>query len=325
MGENKQTRGVQRGERKKNKRKRYLTVLAMFVLFLIVGVLGYGYYLQQKVVKVLDDSYEKVEKKEIEEEVPLTDNISVLIIGVDDSKARDTALLSRSDALLYATLNNESKTVKLLSIPRDSYVYDPIRKVNDKIGHAHAYGDTEGTIRTVENLLELPVDYYVKMDFEAFIDVVDAVGGVTVEVPYDRLELDENDQQTIELKQGEQHLDGRHALAFARTRKLDNDIERGKRQQELLEAVMKESFKVKNVLNYGKMVDAVGENIKTDMRLSEIKQLLAYLKNGLPEITTLNLEGTDDKIDGIYYWQLEPYNLNEVQKELREHLEYERY
>ena len=75
--------------------------------------------------------------------------------------------------------------------------------------------------KRVEELLDIPIDYYVKMNFNAFIDVVDALGGIEVEVPYDRLELDENDKYTIQLKKGLQHLDGEHALALARTRKLD--------------------------------------------------------------------------------------------------------
>ena len=100
------------------------------------------------------------------------------------------------------------------------------------------------TIETVEELFEIPVDYYVKMNFNAFIDVVDAIGGIDVEVPYDRTEKDENDKYTIHLKKGLQHLDGKHALALARTRKLDTDVERGKRQQMILQAIMKEAVSV---------------------------------------------------------------------------------
>ena len=92
--------------------------------------------------------------------------------------------------------------MKLVSIPRDSYVYIPEVGYRDKITHAHAFGGTRATIEPVEELFDIPVDYYVKMNFNAFIDVVDALGGIEAEVPYNRTEKDENDKYTIHLKKG---------------------------------------------------------------------------------------------------------------------------
>ena len=107
--------------------------------------------------------------------------------------------------LMLATLNNKSKTVKLVSIPRDSYVYIDEVGYKDKITHAHAYGGTRASIETIEDLLEVPVDYYVRMNFNAFIDVIDALGGIEAEVPYKLLEKDENDQTTVQLEPGLQN------------------------------------------------------------------------------------------------------------------------
>lgn len=315
---------------KKNSKKR--TVLKVFLSVAIIAflsVVGYGVYIQQKVNSAADRAYEALDertKSVLREEAvePLKDNVSILFIGIDESEKRKEDGSPRSDALLVATLNNKEKTVNLLSIPRDSYVYDPNRDRSDRINHAHAFNGTKGTIDTVENLLDIPIDYYVKMDFNAFIDVVDAVGGITAEVPYDYLELDENDQRTIELKKGEQHLDGRHTLALARTRKLDSDVERGKRQQMILNAIMKEAFSVKSITKVGDIIDAVGNNMKTNMTYSEMKSFLEYAKGGLPEVNMLHLEGYDDenwlKNGGPYYWQLDEDALEELKYELKVHL-----
>lgn len=316
----------QQAPKKRSRKKLAIRITLLIILITLLGVVGYGIFLQKKVNNAVSGAYEALDdrlKSELREEAvePLKDNVSILFIGVDDSDMRKGTGNSRSDALLLATLNNESKTVKLLSIPRDSYVYDPGRKRKDKITHAHAFGGTEGTIHTVENMLEVPIDYYVKMNFNAFIDIVDAVGGIDVEVPYDHIELDEDDQLTIELKKGVQHLDGRHALALARTRKLDSDVERGKRQQLILEAIMKNALSIKSVTKYGDVIDAVGDNMKTDMTMNEMKSFLEYVKGGLPEITMLNLVGEDDWSNGPYYWQLDEKELKATIQELKEHLE----
>src|SRR5699024_210933 len=134
---------------------------------------------------------------------PKFDNVSVLIMGVDASDKRENAETARTDTLMLATLNKDAKSVKLLSIPRDSYVYIPEVGYETKINHAHAYGGHKAAIDTVENLLNIPVDYYVKVNFEAFIDVVDAIDGITVDVPYDFREQDSTDKaNAIQLFEG---------------------------------------------------------------------------------------------------------------------------
>src|SRR5690625_1334326 len=147
--------------------------------------------------------------------------------------------ISRTDALILATLNKDDKSVKLVSIPRDSLVYIPEVGYEDKITHAHAFGGTKATIETVENKLELPVDYYVKLNFHAFVDVVNAINGVEVDVPYEFKESDSDDKRdNIHLYPGVQNLNGEEALAFSRTRYKDSDIDRGKRQLELIDSVI---------------------------------------------------------------------------------------
>lgn len=298
-----------------------ISIVVALSFFMIVA--AYAVTLNKKAELAADRAFEDLPSRQTKQDKvePAKDNVSILLIGVDDSEKRGQGDgNSRSDALLIATLNPKQKTVKLLSIPRDSYVYIPKVGYKDKITHAHAYGGTEATIETVEELFNIPINYYVKTNFDAFIDVVDALGGIDVEVPYDRIEQDENDKKTIKLEKGLQHLDGRHALALARTRKLDSDIERGKRQQLILTAMMEQAKSPATITKLGDLFDALGDNMKTNMQYKEMLSLLEYAKGGIPKVDTLSLEGADDWSTGVYYWQLKSEDLAEKSMILQSHL-----
>ncbi|MEC1180850.1 LCP family protein [Metasolibacillus meyeri] len=316
-------------EKKPSRLSLALKITLILAASLLICVTTYGMYLTKKVEHAAEQAYEPVEKRgetstkrptEVKVE-PVQDNVSVLFIGIDDSDQRGQgAEGSRSDALLLATLNRTTKTVKLLSIPRDSYVYVPHVGYKDKITHAHAFGGTLATIETVEELFDIPVDYYVRMNFNAFIDVVDALGGIEAEVPYAMLEKDEFDRNTVRLQPGLQHLNGREALALARTRKLDSDMERGKRQQEILKAIAQQAASISSITKYDELIDAVGANMKTNMTFKEMKGFFSYLTQGVPRIDSLTIEGYDDMSTGIYYYQLEEQSLNETKEILKSHL-----
>ena len=317
-----------RQEKKQSSRKRLALKISIFSVLTIVLVGAvYAVILQKKAVDAADRAYEALDdrvKSDLRDEVvePLKDNVSILFIGVDESEKRNQGdSNSRSDALLVATLNNKDKSVKLVSIPRDSKVYIPDRERNDKITHAHAFGGVPGTIKTVEGMLDIPIDYYVKMNFNAFIEVVDALGGIEAEVPYKLTELDENDKRTINLEPGLQELNGKEALALARTRKMDSDIERGKRQQMILKSIMSQATSVKSITKYGDVIDAVGDNMKTNMTFTEMKSFFEYAKGGMPDVEMINISGSNDMSTGIYYWLPNEENLQEIIRDLRDHLD----
>ena len=236
------------------------------------------------------------------------------------AKSRDLGGATRTDALILATFNIKQKTIKMVSIPRDSYVYIPVEGKKDKITHAHVFGSTQGTIETVEELFDIPVDYYAKLNFDAFIDVVDALNGITVDVPITFTEQDSQDTAgAIHLTKGFQKLNGEEALALARTRKIDNDIERGKRQQLVLRAIMDKAVSVGSITKYGDVMESMGNNVKTNMDFGEILSFFNYLKDGI-QVKSLALEGKDATIDGTYYYQLDDSSLSEVAETLKDHL-----
>ena len=317
---------MKRQEKKEStKLRKALKVLLILATSVLICISTYGIYLAKKAEYAANGAYEadnrETSAKREEKVTPIEDNVSILLIGVDDSENRGQgADNSRSDALILATLNKKTKTVKTLSIPRDSYVYIPSKGYRDKINHAHAYGGTPATIDTIENLLDIPVDYYVRMNFNAFIDVVNALGGIEIEVPYSFVELDEYENPIIKLQKGYQKLNGSEALALARTRKHDSDIERGKRQQEILKAIAQQAAKPSSILKYDDVIDAVADNMKTNMTFSEMKSFLSYLSSGMPRIDSLALEGADDWSTGVYYYKLNDESLENTKATLQSHL-----
>ena len=304
----------------------FFKVTMLLTLSLVICATAYGVYLTKQAEHAANNAYEEIEDRKLPEQrevkvEPAQDNVSILILGVDDSEKRGQgADNSRTDALMLATLNNKTKTVKLVSIPRDSYVYIPHIGYNDKINHANARGGTLASIETVEELFDIPIDYYLRVNFNAFIDIVDALGGIEAEVPYAMLEKDEFDRNTVNLQPGLQTLGGREALALARTRKQDNDIERGKRQQEIIQAIASKASSFTSISKYDDILAAVGNNMKTDMTFTEMKSFFSYLSNGMPRIDTLTLEGYDDMSTGVYYYKLDQEALEETSHILKSHL-----
>lgn len=313
--------------KKRRLRKRVkFVIIPLLIAFL--SILSYGAYLYIKTNSALTGAYEDDErnKSKLRDEYvdPKFDNVSILVMGIDQNeKRKDKESASRTDALILATLNKDDKSVKLVSIPRDSLVYIPEVGYEDKINHAHAFGGTPATIETVEGLLDIPVDYYVKLNFHAFVDVVDAINGVEVEVPYEFKESDSSDKRdSIHLYPGMQKLNGEEALAFARTRKKDSDVDRGKRQLEIVNSVINKSTSLTQFLQYDNIIDAVGKNMTTNMTFTEIKSFFSYATHGKNiDVEQLALDGNDYQPDRVYYWQLDDFSLQNTTAKLKAHLE----
>lgn len=312
--------------RKNKKKRRYLYILIPIVVLLGAGV-TFAAVVLNNANQIVAESYEddgRENGSSLRDAAvdPTVDDVSILFIGVDQSEKRKANNESNelTDALILATLNKDDKSVKMVSIPRDSYVYIPDLGYTTKINHAHAFGGVASTLETVEGLFDIPVDYYVKINFNAFIDVVDELNGIEVDVPYELYEQNSEDTAgAIHLMPGEQLLDGEEALALARTRKQDNDIERGKRQQEIIKAIVDRSVSFNTLLNLDNLMQAVGDNMTTNMTFNEIKSFVSYGSTGSLDIETLSLKGSDLVTDA-YYYQLDEADVAEKQATLKEHL-----
>jgi LCP family protein required for cell wall assembly len=313
---------------KKRKRRKRMTMLFLIplLLFMSVGAV-YGAFLYNKAENVFTDSFKGIagrDKSELRDKAvdPTKDNVSILFIGIDESKSRNFGNSTRSDALMLATFNNKKKSVKLLSIPRDTYTYIPKLGYKTKINSAHAHGGPKPTIDAVENLLDVPVDYYVEMNFYAFMDVVDALNGITVDVPYEISEKNSEDKHNaIHLMPGKQKVKGEDALAFVRTRHQDSDIQRGERQQQAMKAIMDKATSFNAISKYDNIIEAVGKNMKTNMTFDEMKAFIKYGSSGTLDVKSLSLKGDDSYIEHVYYYQLQDDSLQKVKQELKDQLE----
>ncbi|HDR7792997.1 TPA: LCP family protein [Bacillus luti] len=259
------------------------------------------------------------------EDVEITkEPFTILIMGIEDYATDGQN--GRTDSLMFATVNPKTKKISLMSIPRDSRVQIIGKNKEDKINAAHAYGGEKMAIKTVENFLQVPVDHYLKIDFQGFKGIVDAVGGVTVDVPFDFWERSDIDyDKKIEFKQGQQDLNGEEALAYVRMRKQDpnGDYGRAARQRQLLAAVAQKLNSASTVFKIKDLTTVVGKYIKTDIPISDGLALYNKLSGFDPStMQTLKLEGEDKKIGGIYYFLPDPNSVemvrNEIKKELGE-------
>lgn len=229
--------------------------------------------------------------------VSTSGNLNVLIVGVD---AREGESVSRSDSLLLAHVNKDHKIVDLISIPRDSYVYIPAVEREDKINHAHAYAEIEGTIETVELLFDIKIDKYVEVDFTKMISLVDTLDGIDLTPTATFCEQDENDQaDSYCFTEGvKEHMDGKNALAYARHRKSDSDFARAGRQQEVIKAMVStvKSAGVPKMFNFYQDVTKISD---TDFGLWDIT---GYADMAFHEFS-LN-QSVAEGVGGLFY---EPY------------------
>ena len=236
-----------------------------------------------------------------EELIKAKNKAIILIMGVD--KREDD--VGRSDTLMIATIDPRLDQATLLSIPRDTRV--KIRgRGYDKINAAYAYGGVELAQSTVENFLGIDIDHYVQIDTSSFVKIIDAIGGVDIDVEkrmYYEDPWDDNGGLVIDLYPGKQHMDGKTAVTYVRYRDSEGDIGRVKRQQAFMTACMNKVTSPEIVPRIPKIVREVIEAVDTDMSLRQLLELAGSLKaaqqNGLE---TEMVPGYPLYIDDISYW-----------------------
>ncbi|MBO9130854.1 LCP family protein [Bacillus sp. 165] len=315
---------------KKKKRRRIAVLLILPLLILLFGGAGYTAYLYKKAQNVAKAAYKGLDRgeksaKRLEAVKPLEDNISILIMGVDESQERkenqkEFGNAFRTDALLLATLNKDDKSIKLVSIPRDTRVYIPVKDKENKITHAYAYGGANSTIETVENFLDVPVDYYVKFNFDSFVKIIDTLGGIDLDVPVSFTEMNSKGVRSIHLNKGYQHLDGEQALALARTRHIDNDFMRGQRQQLIIEAAAKKALSLNSVPKMADLIDAAGSDMETNLTFDDLIGIVKTMLGTQLNMEKMQIQCTDEYINNVYYAEPDEESVNEIQTILKQHL-----
>lgn len=266
-------------------------------------------------------------KRESEIVIDATQPISFAFLGVDNgAQGRDT-LTGRSDAILIGTVNPKTRTTTLVSIPRDTYSlmvdYEPYEGMPyyDKLTHAYAFGEAEMAINSIQELVNIPIDYYVEVNMQGLMDIVDALGGVTVTSPLTF------DYQENYFTEGETRLlNGKEALAFSRMRKTDpeGDFGRQKREKIVIKAIMDKALSLGTLTNYKSILQTVEDNVKTNLTFKDMTDMFLTYGKSLENFETENLIGEELWLDDIYYLYAYPEDRLEVSNILREQLEIEK-
>ena len=235
---------------------------------------------------------------ELKSEKSLSEPFTILIMGVDSEKDGLNANAAfNGDTLMMITFNPKTLNATIFSIPRDTYVPIACRKnAENKINSSAAYG-TKCVIDTIENLTDINIDYYIKINFKGVVNLIDSLGGIDVDVPIKFCEQDSErrfGEYEICLDKGYQHLNGEQALAFARHRHslLRGDIDRTKHQQLVIEAIAKKMLKKVSFSDFKEILDSISDNIATNIETEQIlsfydtiKQMLLNSLNGEDLIT----------------------------------------
>lgn len=305
-----------RSSRKKKKKWPWIVGIPAVLL---LGIVAFVIMVYMDFTKTIKDTYEPIDREiSGKREVPVAfdkeEPFSVLVLGVD-AREGDSG---RSDTIVVLTVNPETNSTKMVSIPRDTYTEIVGRGFKDKLNHAFAFGGTEMAMDSVENLLDIPIDYVVQVNMESFKDIVDAVGGITVNNALDFKE------GNYSFAKGNIHLNGDEALAYVRMRKQDprGDFGRQDRQKQVIEGVLREGASVSSILNYKDIFGAIGNNVRTNMTFDEIVDIQKHYRNAVGNVDQLYIkDGQGQKMNGIWYYILNDNELNQIKGELKEHLE----
>ena len=209
------------------------------------------------------------------------DSFNILISGIDTYGT--ITKVSRSDVNILVTVNPSTHSILLTSIPRDYYVLIPEFNEYDKLTHAGIYG-IETSVSTIENLLDTTINYYVKVNFTSLVDIVDALGGITVESNYDF-----TTQDNYHFTKGINKLNGKEALSFARERKAfaDGDRIRGQNQELILASLINKAMSPSIITNYVDLLNALDDKFVTNITNEEITN---FIKKQISEMSSWNID-----------------------------------
>ena len=274
---------------------------------------------------------------------------SILLIGVDSVNPKMNANQSfNGDTLMVLTFNPNTLNATMFSIPRDTYTTIACKNRVNKINTSAYYG-TKCVIDTVEKFVDIDIDYYVKINFKGVVALVDALGGVAVDVPYSFCEQNSNREfgsSTVYVEKGMQRLNGEQALALARNRKrwpgycaskwnlgVRNDFVRGQNQQLVVTGIAKEIKNIRSVPDFYDIIDAVSSNIDTNITTNQLLSFYEVAKNILMTALSSNddfitiertyLTGYDLLIDGRYTFQYYDSSLKAIVEAMKYNLELE--
>ncbi|WP_257348159.1 LytR family transcriptional regulator [Pseudalkalibacillus decolorationis] len=298
--------------------KKLLIIFASLIGVVVIGAGAYAYYLYDSVKDTAQQIHEPIDPdREATKPKPKVNKedlepISILLMGVDERPGDR----GRSDTMIVITVNPKKESMYMFNIPRDTRTLIVGRGEQDKINHAYAFGGTKMAVETVEHFLDIPLDYYIKVNMQGFKDIVNAVGGVTVTNEF------AFSDGGYSFEEGEIHLSSEEALAYVRMRKKDpdGDLGRNERQRQVIKAVIDKGASFSSITKFDDVLDVISENVKTNMTFDEMKDIQAHYKGARKTLKTFEVDATPTNIDGIFYFLVPEEERNEITQKLKEHL-----
>ncbi|GEM04194.1 transcriptional regulator LytR [Halolactibacillus miurensis] len=296
--------------KKKNKKKWWILTPVIILLVLLLSIVGYGVHLYNEVKSnVNDNMHEKVsgnviDTEKTKEKIENKDNLNILLLGIDS----ESSVSGRSDAIIVMTLKPNEDKIQLVSIPRDTRTTIAGRGTEDKINHAHAFGGPDMAIETVENFLDIDIDYFARVNMDGMAELVDLVGPITVN---NELNFSQGGNT---FPTGNITLTGDETMNFVRMRKEDprGDFGRTERQRKVIEGIVREGAKIENITRISDLLDVLGNNVSTNMTFSDMTSLFQGYRQTASNFEDYQMQGSGSMINNIYYHIVTEEEINKV-------------
>ncbi|QCA29619.1 transcriptional regulator [Vagococcus xieshaowenii] len=303
--------------------KKLLKTIIGILVLLILAVAGMAAKVYFDAKGTASDIHKPIDREvsELRDKAAQTkkgDPISILLLGIDTGDLGRVEQ-GRSDTMMIATLNPNTKKSTLVSIPRDTYTAIIGHDTIDKLNHAYAFGGAEMSMLSVENLLDIPVDHYVAVDMGGLKQVVDIVGGIDVDNDI------EFTQDNYSFPIGVNHMNGEQTLAYIRMRYDDpnGDYGRQNRQRKVVTAILKQALSFNTLTNYNDILKLLQNSVATDLTWDQLLDLQSKYSSSFGSMTSDQLQGTGDMIGGVSYQIIGDDELARVTTLLKEQLEVE--
>lgn len=305
-------------------------IILMFLSLLTVTVIGIGAYgltILNQTTGTLSKTYKSFgnETNVIAENKPMT----ILLMGVDTGNgSREDPWAGNSDTMILVTVNPRTKETTMTSLERDilTNVSSDGQTVQEKLNAAYAQGGAKLAIKTIQDLLNIHIDRYVMINMKGLIQLVDKIGGITVNNPFDfDISIEENEPEyTAKIAPGRHEINGEQALVYSRMRYQDpeGDYGRQKRQREVIKKIVEKVLSLNSLSHYKGIIDSVSDNMQTNISLdsNSLLQLLGY-KDALSTIHQYQLKGEDATLaDGGSYQIVTSKHLLKIQNIIRKAL-----
>lgn len=290
---------------KQKKSKTWLKIVGVIITVLVIAVGSYAFYLYNSAKKLVNEDMhspvDAIDTTLTKEKLKKTEKLNILLLGIDSEGDQQ----GRSDAIMVMQLEPAKDEMQIISIPRDTRTEIIGRGHQDKINHAFAFGASDCgapcganmSIATVENMLDIEIDYYVSINMDGLVELVDELGTITVD------NKNAWSEGQYDFPEGVVEMDGNKTKAFVRMRKKDpsGDFGRTQRQRQVIEGIIQKGASVGSLPNLTGMMNVLGENMSTNMDFDDMKSLFGNYRDTRRQTSEYMVEGEGTTIDGIYY------------------------